>query len=176
MDKAGWVFSVGLSLLMSSAPARAATVIHDSGETIPLEPYLAPLQSDLTQITVDKGELDTSHTNLSVDALLPLHTPEMEPGIVISRPWESVPKAFFRPVFLIGSDQYSRQWLTENRRYLHQIGAVGLLVQADSREDLESIIAISDGMEIMPASGSDIARNLGLEYYPVLITREGILQ
>ena len=70
----------------------------------------------------------------------------------------------------------SKQWLIENRERLKEIGAVGMLVQADTIADLRSIAEISAGLSIMPASATDIADALKLSHYPVLITAHGIEQ
>ena len=81
-----------------------------------------------------------------------------------------------RPFFLIGSDAASRDWLTRHRDRLKELGAVGMLVQAESVEDLEIIARIADGLPILPAPAADIGRALGIEHFPVLISRRGIEQ
>ena len=56
------------------------------------------------------------------------------------------------------------------------IGAVGMLVQAETREDLRAIAELADGLSILPASASDIVKALGISHYPVLISARGIEQ
>ena len=68
----------------------------------------------------------------------------------------------------------SRRWLAQHRERLAEIGAVGMLVQAESVGDLKAIARIADGLPILPAPASDIARVLGIEHFPVLISRRGI--
>jgi integrating conjugative element protein (TIGR03765 family) len=85
-------------------------------------------------------------------------------------------RPFARPFFLIGSDQYSRQWLIKHRERLGEIGAVGMLVQAETINDLQAIARLARGLPIMPGSGADIAKALGVLHYPVLITSQGIEQ
>ena len=85
-------------------------------------------------------------------------------------------RPFTRPFFLIGSDTRSRQWLQDHRERLKDIGAVGMLVQADTLDDLLMIAELADGLSILPASASDIAKALGLSHYPVLISAHGIEQ
>jgi len=70
----------------------------------------------------------------------------------------------------------SRQWLQDNRDRLKEIGAVGMLVHADSLEDLRVIAELADGLSILPASGSVIAQALGISHYPVLISTHSIEQ
>jgi integrating conjugative element protein (TIGR03765 family) len=57
-----------------------------------------------------------------------------------------------------------------------KLGAVGMLVQAESVEDLEATARIAGSLPILPASATDIARALGLEHFPVLVSRRGIEQ
>jgi len=66
--------------------------------------------------------------------------------------------------------------LQDHRERLNEIGAVGMLVQADSLEDLRVIAKLADGLSILPASGSDIAQALGISHYPVLISTHSIEQ
>jgi integrating conjugative element protein (TIGR03765 family) len=77
---------------------------------------------------------------------------------------------------MIGSDNWSRQWLLTHRERLKEIGAVGMLVQADTLADLRTIAELADGLSILPASGTDIAQALGIAHYPVLISAQGIEQ
>ncbi|MCP3971639.1 MAG: integrating conjugative element protein, partial [Rhodobacteraceae bacterium] len=66
--------------------------------------------------------------------------------------------------------------LLEHRDRLKEIGAVGMLIQADTLDDLRTIAGLAAGLSIMPASASDIAQALGISNYPVLITPRGIEQ
>jgi len=75
---------------------------------------------------------------------------------------------------MLGSDTLSRQWLLDYRDRLKEIGAVGMLVQANTLDDLRIIAELADGLSIIPASGSDIAKALGILHYPVLISANGI--
>ena len=104
---------------------------------------------------------------------LPIRSPGLTPGRVQAGKQD---RPFIRPFFLIGSDRQSRQWLQVHRDGLEAIGAVGMLVQADTLDDLRSIAELADGLSILPASGSDIAKALGISHYPVLISAHGIEQ
>ena len=81
-----------------------------------------------------------------------------------------------RPFFLIGSDPRSRDWLVTHRDRLAEIGATGMLVEADTVDNLRTIAGLAKGLPILPASATDIAQALGLEHIPVLISRRGIEQ
>ena len=148
-------------------------VIYDSGHTQPIAPFLEafgsaddiPQQSPVSK----KPPLGAADPQ----AWLPIQSSGLTPGPVQSR---SHDRPFSRPFFLIGSDARSRQWLQNHRARLKDIGAVGMLVQADTLDDLRTIAELADGLSILPASASDIAKALGISHYPVLISTHAIEQ
>ncbi|MCG8047492.1 MAG: integrating conjugative element protein [Candidatus Thiodiazotropha taylori] len=149
------------------------TVIHDSGNTQPIAPFLEAFEADdgtpQQSAVINKPQLGAADP----EALLPIRSPGLTPGPVKVRTHD---RPFTRPFFLIGSDARSRKWLQSHRKRLKEIGAVGMLVQADTVEDLRITATLADGLSILPASGRDIARALGITHYPVLITPYGIEQ
>lgn len=167
------MLSVGIALAPLPAWSEV-TVIYDSGNTRPLAPYLEII--DRTETTINpptgaRNRLELGAAN--AQALLPIRSPGLSPGPVTARAHN---RPFSRPFFLIGSDDRSRQWLIHYRDRLQEIGAVGMLVQAETSADLQSIARLADGLPILPASAADIAAALGISHYPVLITPQGIEQ
>jgi integrating conjugative element protein (TIGR03765 family) len=77
---------------------------------------------------------------------------------------------------LIGSEAVSLQWLAYHRDTLRSLGAVGMLVQADTEADVRRVAEVAQGLSITLGSGSDLAAALGIDRYPVLITPDGIRQ
>ena len=169
-----WVRILGFVLLaLGFGPARSQLeVIFDNGRTKPLAPYLEPLAPapgkppSSMPATPSLGAADPAN-------LLPIRSPGLSPGPVQAR---AHARAQLRPFFMIGADARSRKWLVRHRAHLVSIGAVGLLVAADSQQDLRVIARLAKDLAITPASGSDLARVLGIEHYPVLITARGISQ
>ena len=165
-----WV--LGGMLLLPVLAWAEVTVIFDNGHTRSLAPYLEILESSersAIQPTTNDPRLGAAE----IQALLPIRSPGLSPGPVQSRAHN---RPFARPFFLIGSDPKSRQWLITHRERLKAIGAVGMLVQADTLEDLQATARLSAGLPIMPASAADIATALGISHYPVLVTAQGIEQ
>jgi integrating conjugative element protein (TIGR03765 family) len=163
---------VALCFVIELSVADPLTVIFDNGQTRPLAEFLAPLQ----HIKRERTPQSESRPNLGaadIEQLLPIRSPGLSPGKVPVRKHQ-VP--FARPFFLIGSDSWSRQWLAERRQRLLDIGAVGLLVDAASIEDLQAIASIADGLPITPAAGSDIAKALGVMHYPFAVSDGRIWQ
>ena len=170
-----------LSLIPALAGA-ALTVIYDSGDTKSIAPFLEAFSS--TEFSLAQNETSQSNQTpqltdppqlgaADIESLLPIRSPGLTPGIVQPQNHD---RPFAQPFFLIGSDEMSKQWLLDNRDRLKEVGAVGMLVQADTLEDLRSIAEISDGLSIMPASATDLAEALKISHYPVLITAHGIEQ
>ena len=163
------VLIAGLPILASAAP----TVIHDSGDTRSIAPFLEAFEtSEITppqNQTIQQPQLGAADP----ETLLPIRSLGLTPGPVEPKTHD---RPFTRPFFLIGSDSLSRQWLLQHRDRLEEIGAVGMLVQADTQEDLWAIARLAAGLPVMPASASDIANALGILHYPVLISPRGIEQ
>lgn len=168
-----------LALLCSSSAWAAPTIIYDSGQTQPLAPYYESLRGEVPP--PDTRPTPSGKTDLTAEDLLPIVTPEMRPGPVQARAI-NLPKgvplnaAGARPLFLIGADSLSRRWLAQHRARLKEIGAVGMLVQASTAQELQAVARIGEGLRIMPAPGTELARLYGLKHYPVLIWRGRIEQ
>ncbi|MEJ1355845.1 MAG: integrating conjugative element protein [Candidatus Sedimenticola sp. (ex Thyasira tokunagai)] len=169
-----------LGVLATNLIKASPVVIHDAGGE-PLAPYIQRMFEEepgagTEQTDSDRQSIQGNAGQASVPFTLPITTLEMSPGRVTPRP---INRPFMsRPLFLIGSGRFSRQWFIQNRERLSELNAAGILVQVDSIEDLRTMARLSDGynLQIMPASGSDIARQLGLKHYPVLIWKNGIEQ
>lgn len=176
-----------LAIGAGSSALADLTVIYDSGQTQPLSPLLGPLQADETPATDPAKASDPNRSSKSMlgpaalSNLLPLRSPGLEVGDsadsslnpeVLTRLAQGNP----RPFFLIGSDAVSLQWLAYHRDTLRSLGAVGMLVQADTEADVRRVAEVAQGLSITLGSGSDLAAALGIDRYPVLITPDGIRQ
>lgn len=80
-----------------------------------------------------------------------------------------------RPLAFVGTEEFSREWLTYNKDYLIEIGAVVLLVSVESNEAFDSIGEQFPELGMLPMPGdAALAEELGLEVWPVLYdTRRG---
>lgn len=170
------------ALLAGPAWGEAAlTVIYDSGHTRALAPLLDSDDEAARDPTQAHAEPDLQSApplpELNSTALLPIRTPELIPGVVSPGPLALANGAVLpRPLFLVGSDPASLQWLARQRDALAAAGAIGMLVEAASAEDLAAVAKAGAGLPILPAAASDIARALGLRHIPVLLSRDGITQ
>jgi integrating conjugative element protein (TIGR03765 family) len=167
----GWTGIAIVGVLLPVMAQAELTVIYDSGHTQSLAPFLKAFAAD--EAIAPQRPVITPPPVSAADpkAWLPIQSPGLTPGPVQASAHE---RPFARPFFLIGSDLQSRQWLQDNRNRLKTLGAVGMLVQADTLEDLRVIADLAQGLPILPASASDIAKALGITHYPVVITAQGI--
>ena len=162
--------------LWSSIAWADLSIIYDSGATRPLVSFLdvfgaVPPSVEAPRPSEPMPELGAA----DLSRLLPIRSPGLTPGLVTRRPLRLPNNGTLpRPFFLIGADDRSRTWLARHRDRLAAIGAVGMLVHAASVDDLDAIARLADGLPILPASASDIARVLGIKHFPVLISRRGI--
>ncbi|PHM46688.1 integrating conjugative element protein [Xenorhabdus miraniensis] len=106
-------------------------------------------------------------------AMLPVNTPELTPGTVANR---SLQLPGVGALFLIGDDPESRQWLSQHAERLKQLHAVGLVVNVSTITGLQSLRALVPDLLLSPASGTELARRLQLQHYPVLITENTLTQ
>ena len=183
----------GLVLLLSlgvSANAFAElTVIYDNGQTRPLAPLLEPLLADDSPSSgpTVSSTLDPSSNPLSSDGpadlrnLLPVRSPGLTVGDIAGSALRPEVLALLaqgnpRPLYLIGSDATSLRWLASHRDVLEDLGAVGMLIQAETETDVRRVAEVAQGLSITLGSGSDLAAALGIDRYPVLITADGLRQ
>lgn len=117
-----------------------------------------------------RSHLERSASPINV---FPIHTPELTPGKVVAK---SLNLPGMQPLFLIGDDDLSRRWLSQRRDRLLQLNAIGLVVNVASEEALEDLQKHAEGLQLLPVSGSDLAKRLGLSSYPLLLTEQGLEQ
>lgn len=111
--------------------------------------------------------------------LLPVDTPEMEPGPVRATPSAEVERMLAhlpQPVCLVGADARSLRWLEHHHDSLRAADALCLLVQAESAADLDRVMDAAGEVPVQVSPGGELARRFGLERYPVVISAEGFEQ
>jgi len=156
---------LGLTAYFTLTGAGASpVVIYDSGKTVSITTY-----TDVIKIYNPKKVKP-----ITVFNPLPIETPNLSPGIVKKRPIEQ--PYLTNPIFLIGSDQLSYNWLAKNKELLMRINAIGMLVNVETMKELKYVSQLAKGLKIIPAPAIDLAKQLGLRRYPVLISKQFIEQ
>jgi len=181
------IFGLGLllSLGMTAKAFAELTLLYDSGQTQPLAPLLEPLLGDNTSSSGPAESTTLSSSSsfgpAALRNLLPVRSPGLAVGEIAGRALHPEVRTRLaqgnpRPFFLIGSDAVSMQWLASHRETLKRLGAVGMLVQAETEADVEQVAEVAQGLSITLGSANDLAVALGIDRYPVLITPDGLRQ
>ncbi|AZL69422.1 MULTISPECIES: integrating conjugative element protein [Pseudomonas] len=105
--------------------------------------------------------------------VLPVRSALLSPGTV---PPRALSLPGMTPLFLVGQDTTSLEWLSRHAQALQDLGANGLAVEVDNVQALRRIQTAAPGLNIWPVSGDDIAERLELDHYPVLITPTNLQQ
>lgn len=156
-----------LIALFSTGANGEPAVLFDGGNTRPMP--------DRLQIKQPNFQLSTPLPDMprNFDPL-PVHSPALTPGIIQSRVIDR--PGLDMPVFIVGYDKLSLEWLQHNREQLKKHHAAGIVVNVENQDQLRHLRQVADGLEINPVPGGKIARQLELAHYPVLISKNRIEQ
>lgn len=160
-----------LTLIFCPLPlsAKELITIYDSGDTYPVDKYLF----DSIQMEEPKT-LTARNPKKKILTVFPVTTPSMSPGKVTFRKW-NLPH-MQTPLFILGTDTFSRQWLEEHKPELMALRASGMLVEVANEKEFKELKKLAGELNLFPASGEDLAQHIKLEHYPALISRKGIEQ
>jgi integrating conjugative element protein (TIGR03765 family) len=159
-----------LVMLVAIIPvSEALTVIYDSGNTQSISQYL-PQRFEQENTKQSRQSVLLKKQKI-LAYTLPITTPSLSPGVVTASP--KALRYLQQPLFLVGSDERSKNWLIEKREQLIQLGAVGLLIQAEDTKDVEAMYILAQSLRLVPASAEGFAAELGLTHYPILLSNQG---
>lgn len=140
------------------------TVVYEGMSVIPTWPYFQRLQPDTrsNSIAVPEGT-----QNLSLQDRLPLQTHALSVG----QPQMKTIPGLITPLFIMGMDQTSLTWFQQAAGGLVELGARGIVVQADYLSDwLELKNGSRDaGIDLMLLEGDSLAQGYGITTYPVVL-------
>jgi integrating conjugative element protein (TIGR03765 family) len=110
---------------------------------------------------------------LDESRLLPVVTHNLHPG---QQPRLALNLPGMTPLFLIGDDPLSTEWLRQHREALKTLHATGLIVNVSTLARLNALRTIAPELTLLPVSADDMAKHLPITAYPVLITDKGLAQ
>lgn len=162
-----------VSVLLTTSSMAALNVIADLGGESTAA-FFDAINNENNEFTPPRSlTAEPVPAPADISDMLPVTTPEMSAGKVVSR---ELHLAGMTPVFLVGDDALSREWLTLRRDELKRLHATGLVVNVSDKSALSALQQMIPGVTLLPASASEIARRLQLSHYPVLITATGLAQ
>lgn len=81
-----------------------------------------------------------------------------------------------RPVFIVGPDARSLEWLLANQEHLAEINALGIVTNVKSADELSQLRSRVARLQLTAVPVDDLAKLFEITHYPVLIDSEGVKQ
>lgn len=165
-----WCYYLGFGMACINVANAELQVIADLGGESAVRFYepIQPVHSDNAP----------KHPNA-----VPQSIPEAQMLPVVSHKWRVgtvVPQKLellgAMPLFLVGVDDVSKDWLQQNRDKLIELNATGLVINVNTEAELADIRQIIPELTLMPSPADALSDRLGINFYPVIITSEGISQ
>jgi integrating conjugative element protein (TIGR03765 family) len=149
------------------------TVIYRGPKIIEAAPFYHKLDGmDPTQkITEAHLHQDrTARTGIKVPVTQQSRFPLQPKNLTPAEPLAKTVKNLYRPFFVVGMDPASIAWLRSHYGQLQQLGAFGLVVEANSWEAWQQLKreAAGQGVTLSLQPGDAIARLYAITTYPVL--------
>ena len=94
------------------------------------------------------------------------------PGTRIIKSFPALPQ----PLFIIGDDTFSLQWLQSNKAELERFHAAGIVTKVASKQEFEEIQRLAHPLLLMPMPADALATEMGIPGYPIMITGQGFFQ
>lgn len=142
-------------------------VLADTGRTVSSIQYLVH--------ALDSSDSDTETSLVS----FPVTSAGMTPGAIVRFDHAlDMPPWLTRPVFLVGSDPVSRQWLVKNHAALLALGAAGIVIAVD---DVPAFKAMrrATSLPLVPHPAPHLVKLLlanGVSHYPLLLMESGAVR
>lgn len=80
------------------------------------------------------------------------------------------------PLSVIGMDKYSLEWLKLNQEEIKRNGSLVLLTQVENMSDYELLRTHYPDLQFLPINAEEAMEKIGIDFYPVMMTRYGIFQ
>lgn len=163
----GLGYAVLLSFLSISHAFAELKVVDDTGGAS-TDQYYESLNPEPEGAQVRPLSKPVSEANM-----LPVVSPSVSPGQVARR---QINAPGLRPFFIVGDDDLSRAWLAARKEALVSMGAVGMVVNVQTVDQLQALRSVAMGLTMLATPGDDVAKRLSISHYPALVTSQSIEQ
>ncbi|TYA23477.1 integrating conjugative element protein [Aggregatibacter actinomycetemcomitans] len=157
------------SLILPTLTHAELKVIADIGGESAVHFYEA-LQPDQSMVEAHPNAIPATLTESDI---LPVVSHRLSPGHITP---VSMNLSGIQPIFLIGADNTSAQWLKNNYQQLVAMHATGLVVNVKTVDELMTLRRLAPELPLLPTPGNDLAERLKLQHYPALLTESGLSQ
>lgn len=175
MIKKGMFFIV-LTLGQSLSAQAELIEIADHGGVSPA-PYFERITMDepLENAPIGEPMNPDQVAQYVLNKRFPIQSRLLSPGRVKPRKWQR--QAFMgADIALIGYDQASIKWLKFKKKKLQSEGTLIMMVNVQTEVQYKKVQAFLPNNQVLALSGDDVARQLQIKHYPVLITSKGMAQ
>lgn len=145
-------------------PRIEPDVVYQGGDSIPTQPYISRVlqgrgRAPLKDLPVPEGVSP-------LEEALPLVPSPLTPGA----PQYAIREGLIRPLFIMGMDLQSLNWLVGASLTLAELGAQGLVVEASNRQDWLALQAAASeaGIALSLFRADSLAELYGVTTYPVV--------
>jgi integrating conjugative element protein (TIGR03765 family) len=104
----------------------------------------------------------------------PVRTTRLSPGQMATTPTPLHQGQ--QPLFVIGNDDVSLDWIEVNKPYLLEIGARGFVVSVDTEQDWHQLREWLAPLDVKAVTGDAFHEVFGLTHYPFLLLNGEALQ
>lgn len=105
--------------------------------------------------------------------IYPVQSSALSPGKVSK---QTINVMLPRPVFIIGDDGLSKQWLTKHAERLAQLHAQGFVVNVASVKAMHLLQSSYSSLKLLALPADSLNQTLGIKHYPVLISQHYLEQ
>ncbi len=166
---------ISVIILLGCAAAKAAQpleIIYDSGQSLPVAPYMSDDQSNPQQSPVLPTEQLSTYNPF--DFGFPVISKNWHKG-TFTRKAVGL-RGLPHPFFVVGCDQESLDWIEHRREALEAIKALGFVIQCNDRNTMTKLQEISYPIVLQPMEADGMGTKIGHFTYPALITKRSIEQ
>ena len=168
------IYSQVIKAAVLSGQVGSTVVIADMGG-IPVDEILypdgiEPAATPELPLAINDGWLSPG--------LYPVITDLMSVGVISDVEGKDIPSYLVsQPIFIVGYDRASANWLINNVDILARNKAIGLVVNIDTPDQLRELQHITDHrLLLQPTNGNRLAQSIKLYHYPAYIDQDGVLR
>ncbi len=156
-----------MTYLLIGSCAVAGVNVTRVGQTVDVSSLIqAMMNSSAQDMTQDVAPPNT----IDLNNFYTVKTTTLSPGNVASTMAEN---NITQPIFIVGDDALSLNWMKKNADELEKINAAGFLVNCNGQAEFDAI-SNATRLSLTPMNGDDFAELFHIKNYPVLITRASI--
>jgi integrating conjugative element protein (TIGR03765 family) len=169
----------GVMLAASVYAQQPPVVIADRGG-IPLADVINEGDAHKPQLgqSVERASANVLSRGLLSESLYPVISRNLSVGPVGADEARNISAHLLtQPMFIVGYDRVSANWLQSNVDVLEEKRAVGLVVNVDTPQQMERLLELTGRrLALTPMSGDQLAKAINLRHYPVFIDRSGVVR